>query len=300
MELNDSFPNDSGTPNTNEACPRFDWPNLRKGIEFCEREKLRYIPLIWGARRPAIAWKTFQNRPPNFSELAEWFHEGKPTNVGIICGGVSNGLVALCFNAPNGAMEFFGQELWHKLLASTFIVKTPRGVHVYLRSNTPMPSQFVAKGGNQTWLEIRADGNYIAAPPSLHPSGVFYENIGVEYAKRFKQAEDRGLKCVLLYCGDHDPDGLRISEFIRKSLEGLEDIVWSEGTEGYNPDNLEIERFGLNYNFIETNKLPWIDDVITGSKKGLASHHIQTTTYPMFKNTLKLLVLGNVRRMPWL
>lgn len=100
-----------------------------------------------------------------------------------------------------------------------------------------------------------------------------------EYAKRFKQAEDDGLICVLLYCGDHDPDGLRISEFLRKNLKELEDVFWEDGTEGYDPENLIIERFGLNYDFIVENKLTWIENLITGSKKNLAdpshkNHHM--------------------------
>ena len=92
-----------------------------------------------------------------------------------------------------------------------------------------------------------------------------------EYARRFAEAEDRGLKCVLLYFGDHDPDGLRISEFIRKNLYDLKDIVWDDGLSGYDPSELIIERFGLNYDFIEENDLTWIDNLITGSKKNLAS-----------------------------
>ncbi len=92
-----------------------------------------------------------------------------------------------------------------------------------------------------------------------------------EYARRFKEAEDMGLKCVLLYCGDHDPDGLRISEFLRKNLDDLMFIRWLDEVEGYDPINLEIDRFGLNYDFIEANHLSWIDNLITGSKKDLAS-----------------------------
>lgn len=161
--------------------PKFNWEALQKALQFYEKERLRHFPLTWGRKTPTIdSWKPFQNRAPTFAELAEWFQEGKPANVAIICGGASNGLVALCFNAPDGASEFFGQELWDRLLASTFIVKTPRGVHIYLRSNTLIPSQIVARGDNDSWLEIRADGMYIAAPPSLHPSGVLYEAIGVE------------------------------------------------------------------------------------------------------------------------
>lgn len=92
-----------------------------------------------------------------------------------------------------------------------------------------------------------------------------------EYARRFAQAEDDGLSCVLLYCGDHDPDGLRISEFIRKNLQDLKDIEWADGVEGYDPEYLTVERFGLNYDFINKNGFTWIDNLITGSGKNLAS-----------------------------
>lgn len=92
-----------------------------------------------------------------------------------------------------------------------------------------------------------------------------------EYAKRFYEAEDKGLQPVLLYCGDHDPDGLRISEFLRKNLDDLRDVVWSSGHPGYDPYYLKIDRFGLNYDFIEDNNLTWIDNLITGSGRNLAS-----------------------------
>ncbi len=91
-----------------------------------------------------------------------------------------------------------------------------------------------------------------------------------EYARRFKEAEENGKKCLLLYCGDHDPDGLRISDFLRKNLEDVRYITWRDETEGYNPENLEIERFGLNYEFIKANNLSWIDNLITGSGGELA------------------------------
>lgn len=89
-------------------------------------------------------------------------------------------------------------------------------------------------------------------------------NQRAEYARRFKEAEDKGLKCVLLYCGDHDPDGLRISETLRKNLDDVKNIHWEDGTNGYDPRDLEIERFGLNYDFIVGNNLTWIDNLVTG------------------------------------
>ena len=91
-----------------------------------------------------------------------------------------------------------------------------------------------------------------------------------EYARRFKDAEDKGLKCVLLYCGDHDPDGLRISDCIRKNLADLQTVVWDDDVMGYNPKDLIIHRFGLDANFINKHNLTWIDNLITGSGGELA------------------------------
>ncbi|MBA7710635.1 hypothetical protein ES703_119580 [subsurface metagenome] len=88
-----------------------------------------------------------------------------------------------------------------------------------------------------------------------------------EYARRFKMAEGMGLECVLLYCGDHDPDGLRISDALRSNLDDLVDIRWSDGVTGYDPIDLNIDRFGLNFDFIEANNLTWIDNLITGAKQ---------------------------------
>ena len=92
-----------------------------------------------------------------------------------------------------------------------------------------------------------------------------------EYARRFKEAEARGLQCVLLYCGDHDPDGLRISDTLRKNLEQVAEVQWTDGASGYDPESLEIVRFGLNYDFITQQNYTWIDNLITGSGKNLAS-----------------------------
>ncbi len=91
-----------------------------------------------------------------------------------------------------------------------------------------------------------------------------------EYARRFKKAEEYGLKCVLLYCGDHDPDGLRISETLRKNIEDVSKVTWQGGGTGYDPANLEIHRFGLNYDFIKKHGLTWIDNLETGSGGTLA------------------------------
>ncbi len=43
--------------------------------------------------------------------------------------------------------------------------------------------------------------------------------------ERFERWEDRGKQCVLLFCGDHEPAGLNISEFLKSNLAGLSDAA---------------------------------------------------------------------------
>ena len=81
--------------------------------------------------------------------------------------------------------------------------------------------------------------------------------------ERFSRWEDEGKRCVLLYCGDHDPGGLQISDFLRANLWALTEAV------DYLPSDLIIKRFGLNHDFIAEQGLTWIDNLETGSGKRL-------------------------------
>lgn len=90
-----------------------------------------------------------------------------------------------------------------------------------------------------------------------------------EFGQRFKEAEARGLQCVQLYAGDFDPPGVHIFNHLRKNFADVKHVVWSYGTTGYDPKNLIIKRFALTETQIEDLELPWINNLKTGSKKGL-------------------------------
>lgn len=97
------------------------------------------------------------------------------------------------------------------------------------------------------------------AVPLANARGSADINSRAAVMRRFAEHEAAGRHCVLLYCGDHDPAGLRISDFLRKNLADLAGAVqWS-------PDNLIVERFGLNADFIAQHGLTWIDNLETGS-----------------------------------
>ena len=83
--------------------------------------------------------------------------------------------------------------------------------------------------------------------------------------RSFRDWEEKGKEPVLLYCGDFDPAGVLISDKIRDNLEELAVAV------GWNPENLVINRFGLNQDFIEQHNLSWTENLITASGSDMAN-----------------------------
>ncbi len=98
---------------------------------------------------------------------------------------------------------------------------------------------------------------------------------------------------MLLYCGDHDPDGLRISDTLKKNLEDIQYGQWVDGETGYSPVHLKIVRFGLNYDFIQAQGYTWIDNLITsrqdqdGKARDLADPKHKNNQYPCVQNYLR-------------
>jgi hypothetical protein len=80
----------------------------------------------------------------------------------------------------------------------------------------------------------------------------------------FRDGEEEGRRPALLYCGDHDPAGLLISQTLPKQFADLSRAV------GWSPDEMIVDRFGLNADFIEQHGLSWIGNLETGSGGSLA------------------------------
>jgi len=83
-------------------------------------------------------------------------------------------------------------------------------------------------------------------------------------AKAFEKMEEKEKTPVLLMCGDFDPPGLSISE-VKSQFENYKLFT------GWDPENLIVDRIGLNYKFIQENDLTWIDGLETISGKDLAN-----------------------------
>jgi hypothetical protein len=99
--------------------------------------------------------------------------------------------------------------------------------------------------------------------------------------RRFKEWEDKDKHCVLLYCGDHDPAGLSISDSLMSLFEEM------EGAVGWNPSRLTIERFGLNADFINANNLTWVDNLVTSSGEDLSNPKHKDHNKPYVQDYLR-------------
>jgi hypothetical protein len=107
-------------------------------------------------------------------------------------------------------------------------------------------------------------------------------HIRAEIMQRFATWEEKGKCPVLLYCGDFDPVGLQISDVLRDNMAEL------TGAVSWAPDNLMIDRFGLNLDFIESQGLTWIDGLTTGSGLDLADIHHKDHKSPHVQQYLRL------------
>ena len=135
---------------------------------------LSVIPLRHGEKTPLIKWERYQKEPPSIAEARKWF-EGTD-NIAIVCGRVSGNLVVVDFDDVEVYNNFLKEvegdaEELKDIVENTWLVKTGKGYHIYLRVSTDKP----IKIGKLPKVDIKGEGGYVVAPPSLHPNGKNYE-----------------------------------------------------------------------------------------------------------------------------
>lgn len=106
----------------------------------------------------------------DIEQVKKWWPEDAalPSNIGIVTGGESS-LVVVDIDGDEG-YESLGKDRVEDLRGAP-CVATGRGGHVYFKTNVPLRTKpgFVSK------VDVKADGGYVVAPPSLHSSGKRYE-----------------------------------------------------------------------------------------------------------------------------
>jgi hypothetical protein len=130
------------------------------------------IPIQPRDKRPLLPWLEFQHRLASPPEVSEWYRRWPDANVAIVTGALS-GLVVLDIDPHHGGDQSLkALEGGHGTLPSTLEASTGRGGrHIYFQyPGGTMPNRV----GIEPGVDLRGDGGYVVAPPSLHPSGGRY------------------------------------------------------------------------------------------------------------------------------
>jgi len=123
-------------------------------------------------KTPLVRWADVATKEKNM--LVGWWDSTPLANIGIACGKRS-GIVVLDIDRDHdGFFSLADLILEHGQLPQTPTVKTGNGgEHVYFKHPGIEIRNSAGKLG--PGLDIRGDGGYVVAPPSVHPNGNVYE-----------------------------------------------------------------------------------------------------------------------------
>lgn len=133
------------------------------------RAGVQVFPCVYATKVPPKGTRGLHDATTNAAVIRRVFGGRLQRNIGIRTGAVSR-LWVLDVDAPE-ALDVL--QASHGLLPLTRIVRTSAGHHYWWRlGRAPVPSSVgrIAPG-----IDVRGEGGYVLAPPSIHPTGVAYE-----------------------------------------------------------------------------------------------------------------------------
>lgn len=113
-------------------------------------------------KKPLLKWEEYQKRKPTQEEVSNWADKYKNLNIGIVTGSIS-GIVAVDIEAGGSTAN----------LPMTILSQTGGGGYHFFYKHPQKPVKNAVRIKDKT--DIRGDGGYVIAPPSLHKSGNTYK-----------------------------------------------------------------------------------------------------------------------------
>ena len=128
------------------------------------------IPIQPCEKKPLIRWDSYQNQRANVDELRIWWTQWPDANVGIVTGAVS-GLIVIDLDTLE-AKERLKALVPDFNLAVVPRSRTGKGWQLFFKHpGVNIPN----RAGVIPGLDVRGDGGYVVAPPSIHPNGKTYK-----------------------------------------------------------------------------------------------------------------------------
>jgi len=154
----DSLPPPSAAPQT-----ALEWARFYAALGWS------VVPVRRGEKIPAEKWARYQTLPADGPQLLAWFADRPDFGVGLVQGRRA-GTIVLDFDGITGAETL--ADLDARGLPTSCRAYTPGGgVHVVLRH----PGAYVpTRKGVLPGMDVRGDGGFIVAAPSIHANGGAY------------------------------------------------------------------------------------------------------------------------------
>lgn len=131
---------------------------------------LSVIPIQAHEKRPLIAWEEYQDRIATEEEIKTWWAKWPEANIGIVTG-ANSGLVVIDLDSEEAKNKLKEMLPGYDLMAVPRS-RTGKGWQLFFKHpGITIPN----RAGVLPGLDVRGDGGYVVAPPSIHPNGKVYK-----------------------------------------------------------------------------------------------------------------------------
>lgn len=135
-----------------------------------QKRGLSVIPIQSCEKKPLVPWEPSQSRPATEDEISSRWSKWPDANIGIVTGAIS-GFVVIDLDSAEA------KDKLKELFPAFDLTKVPRsrtskGWQLFFKHQGV---NIANRAGVTPGLEVRGDGGYVVAPPSIHPTGKVYK-----------------------------------------------------------------------------------------------------------------------------
>lgn len=170
---------------------------LAEAAEFYAAKGLKILALAEKDKRPdgRVCPNGFKNATNDLTKVKSAWAQQPHLNIGIVTG-KENGIVVVDIDGNEGKTTWSNLIKQHAYKSQTLKITTGKGCHLYFKYPVALS---VVKNRVRfvDGIDIRADGGYIVAAPSVHPSGRKYKVARPVDFSELEELPDWLLKLIL-------------------------------------------------------------------------------------------------------